>query len=109
MEPSAARRASQAGLGGGESEMMETQLESKTYGEGVVAALRALQQEDELCDFTVCAGTKSIRVCIVYIIHYSMQTVCLQSARWPGPNAYTFRKNGKHFSLPPNSQLWMVN
>lgn len=40
-----------------------SRLVSKLYGDEVLCALRSLQQNDMLCDFTVTADGKSLRVC----------------------------------------------
>jgi len=41
-------------------------LVSKQYGAEMICALRSLQQNDLLCDFTVTAEGKSLRVGTVY-------------------------------------------
>jgi len=43
----------------------QSRLVSKHYGEDMLGALRTLQQNDMLCDFTVAAEGKSLRVCMM--------------------------------------------
>ena len=47
------------------SSSSRSRLVSKLYGDEVLCALRSLQQNDMLCDFTVTAEGKSLRVSII--------------------------------------------
>ena len=42
-------------------------MKSQSYGESVIASLRNLKRSDELCDFTVSAGGKYIKVRFVML------------------------------------------
>jgi len=42
----------------------QSRLVSKRYGDEMLSALRTLQQNDMLCDFTVAAEGKSLRVSV---------------------------------------------
>ena len=42
----------------------QSRLVSKHYGDETLCALRSLQQNDMLCDFTVAAEGKSLRVSV---------------------------------------------
>jgi len=42
----------------------QSRLVSKHYGDETLCALRSLQQNDMLCDFTVAAEGKSVRVSV---------------------------------------------
>ena len=42
-----------------------TRMKSASYGNEVIASLNRLKHGDELCDFTVLAGGKSIKVSLI--------------------------------------------
>jgi len=49
-----------------------SRLVSKLYGDEVLCALRSLQQNDMLCDFTVTAEGKSLRVSMINAVQSQM-------------------------------------
>ena len=49
------------------SNQAKTHLVSNSYGSEVISRLHDLQQNDELCDFTVTAEGKSVRVSVVLL------------------------------------------
>ncbi len=46
------------------AESRVAKMKSKSYSDVVIGTFKELRQNDELCDFTVCAGGKSIQVII---------------------------------------------
>jgi hypothetical protein len=56
---------------------MRTRMVSKSYGSEVLSRLRSLQQCDMLCDFTVCAEGKSLRVSVLCQQFYDLSSQVL--------------------------------
>ncbi len=57
------------------AESRASRMKSKSYSDVVIGTFNELRQNDELCDFTVCAGGKSIRV--ILLPHDTQLYMCL--------------------------------
>ena len=67
------------------AETRKSKMKSASYGDTVIETFKELKQNDELCDFTVSAEGKSIKVKYKFIhtdyIHYAYNVLFFQRTK----------------------------